>query len=240
MIQMKRIFNSPAGILLIIMAVMGIMNGRFSNPLEWFMSIMYMLPGIVIGLSFHEFGHAFVAYKLGDNTPKLQGRVTLNPLAHIDPIGFIALMFIGFGWGRPVQINPYNFKNQRRDEFLVGIAGVTINFINAVIFAGIIKLIFIYAGSFANSYMGSVVVDIFTYAIMINIVLMVFNLLPVPPLDGFGIITQIFNLKHTDLYYKIYNNGFIILMVLLIFNVVDKILSPTVNIIFNFIIGLYF
>ena len=91
---MKRFFNSPALILLIIMGVMGVVNGRFDDPVKWAMGIAFMLPGIVIGLSFHEFGHAIVAYKLGDSTPYLQGRVTVSPLAHIDPIGFIALMFV--------------------------------------------------------------------------------------------------------------------------------------------------
>jgi len=237
---MKRFFNSPVMILLIIMAVMGVMNGRFSDPLEWAMRIAYMLPGIVIGLSFHEFGHAFVAYKLGDQTPKIQGRVTVSPLAHMDPIGFIALIFIGFGWGVPVEINPNNFKNPRRDEFLVGVAGVTINFILAIVFAGVLKLMFMFTPDFLGTYMGGVVIEIMSYGILINIVLMVFNLLPVPPLDGFGIITQIFNLKQTEFYYKVYDKGFIILMVLLIFNIVEMVLNPAVSFIYGLIMGMFF
>jgi len=237
---MKRFFNSPALILLIIMGAMGVVDGRFDDPVKWAMGIVLMLPGIVIGLSFHEFGHAAVAYKLGDPTPHLQGRVTISPLAHIDPIGFIALIFVGFGWGRPVQINPNNFKKPRRDEFLVGIAGITINFILAVIFAGILKLLVVFGYSFVNTYMGSVVVDIISYTIMINIVLMVFNLLPVPPLDGFGIITQIFNLKDTAFYHKVYDKGFIILMLLLILNIVDTVLNPAVSFLYSFIVGIFF
>lgn len=237
---MKRFLNSPALVLLIIMGAMGIANGRFDDPVEWAMSIALMLPGIVIGLSFHEFGHAVVAYKLGDPTPQLQGRVTVSPLAHIDPIGFIALMFVGFGWGRPVQINPNYFKKPRRDEFLVGIAGITINFIIAVLFTGILKLLVVYGSSFMNTYMGSVVVDIITYGILINIVLLVFNMLPIPPLDGFGIVTQIFNLKNTAFYHKVYDKGFIILMLLLILNIVDIVLNPAVNFIYSFIFGLFF
>ena len=83
-----------------------------------------MLPGIIIGLSFHEFAHAWVSDKLGDPTPRRQGRVTINPLAHIDWMGFLALLLVGFGWGKPVQIDPGYYKHRRRDEFLVGIAGV--------------------------------------------------------------------------------------------------------------------
>lgn len=237
---MKRFFNSPVLILLIIMGAMGIVNGKFNNPLEWAMGIALMLPGIVIALSFHEFGHAIVAYKLGDTTPYNQGRVTVSPLAHIDPIGFIALIFIGFGWGRPVQINPNNFKKPRRDEFLVAIAGVTINFLLAIVFAGILKIAVTFGYDFINTYMGGVVVEIITYTIMINIVLLVFNLLPIPPLDGFGIVTQIFNLKGTSLYYKIYDKGFLILIILLILNVVDIVLNPMVSFLYNFIVNIFF
>lgn len=237
---MKRFFNSPVIILLIIMTAMGIVNGKFSNPFQWAMGIAMMLPGILIGISFHEFGHAFVAYKLGDPTPDNQGRVTINPLAHIDPFGFLALIIIGFGWGLPVQINPNNFKKPRRDELLVGVAGIIMNFILAIIFAGILKLFIVFGLTFANTYMGGVVIDILKNIIVMNLVLMVFNLLPVPPLDGFGIVTQIFNLKGTELYYKVYNKGFIILIVLLLFNIVDIVLNPSVNFLYNMIIGIFF
>jgi Zn-dependent protease len=237
---MKRFLNSPVIILLIIMAAMGIVNGRFSDPLQWAMGIALLIPGILIGISFHEFGHAYVAYKLGDPTPNKQGRVTINPFAHIDIFGFIALIIIGFGWGRPVEINPYNFKNPRRDEFLVGIAGITINFILAIAFAGILKLLIVFGFTFVDTYMGGVVVDIVKNIIVINLVLMVFNLLPVPPLDGFGILTQILNLKGTKLYYAVYDKGFIILIILLLFNIVDIILNPAVNFLFDMIIGIFF
>ena len=97
---------------------------RYSSPAEWFIQTILIIPGVVIGLSFHEFAHGWVAWKLGDPTPKFQGRVTVNPKAHIDPIGFVALLFAGFGWGQPVEINPNNFKHRRRDELLVSLAGV--------------------------------------------------------------------------------------------------------------------
>ena len=96
---------------------------------------LLMLPGIIIGLSFHEFAHAWMSDKLGDPTPRRQGRVTINPMAHIDPIGFLALLLVGFGWGKPVQIDPGYYKHRRRDEFLVGIAGVTMNLLLAIAFS---------------------------------------------------------------------------------------------------------
>ena len=101
------------------------------------MTKLLMLPGIIMALSFHEFAHAWVSDKLGDPTPRRQGRVTLNPLAHIDWIGFLTLVLVGFGWGKPVQIDPSYYKNRRRDEFFVAIAGVTMNLILAVIQMGL-------------------------------------------------------------------------------------------------------
>ena len=97
------------------------------------MTKILTLPGIILGLSLHEFAHAWMSDRLGDPTPKRQGRLTINPLAHIDWIGFIALLFVGFGWGKPVMIDPGYYKNRRLGEFLTGIAGVTMNLIIAVI-----------------------------------------------------------------------------------------------------------
>lgn len=215
-------------------------DGRYSSPMDWLFNTIIFIPGIVIGLSFHEFAHAYVAYKCGDPTPKLQDRVTLNPAAHIDPIGFIALIFIGFGWGRPVMINPMNFNNRRRDEFLVAIAGVTLNFILAFVFLAILKGLYSFALAFMMTNMGNILHDIIMNTVYINIVLMVFNLLPIPPLDGFNIITQIFNLKQTEFYYRVYDKGFLILMFFIVFGLTGKILWPAVSTIYGFMVGVLF
>lgn len=215
-------------------------GGRYSSPLEWFMRTIILLPGIIIGLSFHEFAHALVAYRCGDPTPKYQNRITINPAAHIDPIGFIALIFIGFGWGKPVMINPRNFKKPRRDELFVSLAGVTFNLLLAIIFMAIIRLLYQFALNFMLSDLGGILNDILISAAFINIVLLVFNLLPIPPLDGFNVITQVFNLRNTEFYYRIYDKGFIILMILILFNVTGKILSPTVDWIFKGLASIFF
>lgn len=223
------------------MAGMAFLNGRFSNPMDWLMNMALMLPAIVIGLSFHEFGHAFAAYKLGDMTPKLQGRVTLNPAAHIDPFGFLCLMVAGFGWGVPVQVNPTNFKHPRRDELIVSVAGVVINFLIAVVSAGVLALLFKLNYTFiATTYMGGVIQQIIGNMILINLVLMIFNLLPIPPLDGFGIVTELFNLRNTSLYYQIYDKGFPILMILILFNVTGKILTPMVHFFYTLLLNIFF
>ena len=203
---------------------------RYSSPAEWFIQTILIIPGVVIGLSFHEFAHGWVAWKLGDPTPKFQGRVTVNPKAPIDPIGFVALLVAGFGWGQPVEINPNNFKHRRRDELLVSLAGVVMNLIVAVVFALIVKLLFMVTGvDFLTGDFGNILWTILYYVIYINLVLMIFNLIPVPPLDGFSIISEIFNIKHTNLYYTIYNNGFFILMALILFDITDLILTPGVE-----------
>ena len=190
-----------------------------------------MLPGIIIGLSFHEFAHAWVSDKLGDPTPRRQGRVTINPLAHIDWIGFLALLLVGFGWGKPVQIDPGYYKNRRRDEFLVSIAGVTMNLILAVIFSIPARaMVKAFSGAMASDLVYNIYLMIF-YIRSINIVLMIFNLIPCPPLDGWGIITQIFRLDRYSWWYKVYQYGTWILLALIVFNVTDLIITPLVSLI---------
>lgn len=190
-----------------------------------------MLPGIIIGLSFHEFAHAWVSDKLGDPTPRRQGRVTINPLAHIDWMGFLALLLVGFGWGKPVQIDPGYYKHRRRDEFLVGIAGVTMNLILAVIFAIPARaMVRMFSGAVASDLVYNIYLMIF-YIVSINVVLMIFNLIPCPPLDGWGILTQIFRLDRYSWWYKVYQYGTWILLALIVFNVTDLILTPLVSMI---------
>lgn len=220
--------------LIALMAFFALKGGMVSNPLDYIMGKALILPGIIIGLSFHEFAHGWTAYKLGDSTPKIQGRVTINPLAHIDIVGFIALLFVGFGWGKAVQINPFNFKNRRRDEMLVSLAGVTMNLILAVLFTLLYKVLFVSLGwTMAMGAMPGTIMTIVFYAVYMNIVLMLFNLLPIPPLDGFNVITEIFDLKNTSWWYKIYDKGFIILMVLILFNFTGRILYPMVMFMLN-------
>lgn len=228
-------------ILIVILALNSFRRGAFSDPIQWLMGELMMLPGIIIGLAFHEFAHAKVAYKLGDPTPKMQGRVTINPLAHIDPVGLAALFFAGFGWGIPVQINPANFKNRRRDELMVSLAGVVMNLIVAVIFAIVAKLLYMTAGPvFLSGSLGSTLWMMIMYVIQINLVLMIFNLIPCPPLDGFSIISEIFNIKHTQAYWTLYRYGNWILIALIIFGITSRIISPCVTFLFSLLSSFIF
>lgn len=239
---MKRFINPYTLMLLAVMVFMSVRNNAYISPMEWVMSKVYILPGIVIGLAFHEFAHAWVANKLGDDTPRLQGRVTLNPVSHIDPIGMIALIFVGFGWGVPVEINPRNFKKPRRDELLVSLSGAVMNLILAILFTVILKVVLITMGysagtleavlmtmNYLSDGMSQVIIVILFNIIYINLILMVFNLLPIPPLDGFNILTEIFNLKKYDWWYAIYDKGFIILMMFIVFGFTSRVLTPTIE-----------
>ena len=201
--------------------------------LDTIITKLLMLPGIIIGLSFHEFAHAFTSDRLGDPTPRRQGRVTLNPLAHIDWMGFIALLLLGFGWGKPVQIDPSYYKNRRRDEFLVGIAGVTMNFILAVIFSLPLRLM----RTASSSAVVQDLIFIIYYAVMINLVLMVFNLIPCPPLDGWGLLTQVFKLDRYPWWNQVYQRGSWILLFLLLTNITSRIITPIVSRLMNILLN---
>lgn len=200
------------------------------------MSKLMILPGIVIGISFHEFAHAIVSYVLGDPTPKRQNRLTLNPLSHINPLGFVTLFLAGFGWGEPVRIDPTYYKHRRLDEMLVSLAGVVMNFIVAVICSFTVGIILKSNAAWLYGDMGDIIIQIMSGIISVNIVLMIFNLFPIPPLDGFGIITQIFNLRKYSWYYQIYDKGFFILLILVVFDVTDYVLTPAVNTVMGWLI----
>lgn len=186
------------------------------------------LPGIIIALAFHEFAHAWMSNKLGDPTPRSQGRLTINPLAHIDILGFVCLLICGFGWGKAVVINPYYYKNRRRDELLVGLAGVTMNLVLAILFSFPTKAVYA-AYITTGSGLLETIYLVLMYTVQINLCLMIFNLIPVPPLDGWGVLTQLVDLEKYSWYNTVYRYGGWILLVLIMLNITDIILMPCIN-----------
>lgn len=142
------------------------------------LAFLVIIGGLIIALAFHEAAHAFVAYKLGDSTAKMAGRLTVNPLKHLDPFGTLALIFFRFGWGKPVPVNPRNFKNPAVGNFLVALAGPATNILIALVLGGITFLLP------PNSLLTLVISTV----VYINILLAFFNLLPIPPLDGSKIL----------------------------------------------------
>ncbi len=151
------------------------------------LSLLLTIPGVIIAISLHEFAHAWMAVRLGDDTPLRQGRLSIDPLKHLDPIGIMMLMFCGIGWGRPVQIDSSNFnpKYRRNGEALVSLAGPLMNFIIAFVLTLIDGLILKFAvASFLSTTPGRVILTMIQSAIIMNIGLGVFNLIPLPPLDG--------------------------------------------------------
>lgn len=209
-------------------------DGIFNNPMEWLIEKLLMIPGIVIGLAFHEYAHAVVAYKMGDPTPKLQGRLTINPIVHFDWWGLLCLFFIGFGWGKPVMTDPSQYKNRKSGELLVSLAGVAMNLIIAVVFAVIARILLMTLGmQFLSGAAGSTLWMMINYIISINLVLLVFNLIPCPPLDGFNAVMELFNLKSTEFYWTLRRFDWWILLALVFLHVIDKILYPSVNFLYG-------
>ncbi len=213
-------------------------QARFINFLPLFMPqevlmlnidwsrLLFSFPAIIIALTFHEFSHGFIAYKFGDPTAKNAGRLTLNPIKHLDPLGTFMLLFLRFGWAKPVPVNPYYFSGDRRSKMaLVAIAGPTSNIILAVISAiSMVAMASFAAPTTINIYF----YNLLDQMVFINIILAVFNLLPLPPLDGSKILGGFLPGHLEEKYYQIERYGYLILMVLIISGVLSRILTPMV------------
>ena len=163
------------------------------DPIGFLKQLACMLPVMLLSLTLHEWGHAFAAHKCGDDTAKNLGRMTLNPLAHIDPIGFIMILLVGFGWAKPVPVNSRNYRNFKQGEAIVSLAGV---FMNLMLVAGFSVLYVLfrcllerYPDSWIAGYYLWLVLD---FGIILNITLFLFNLLPIYPLDGYHIFELLF------------------------------------------------
>ena len=164
-----------------------------SDPLEFLKLLACILPVMLLSLTLHEWGHAYAAHLCGDDTARNLGRMTMNPLKHIDPIGFLALLFVGFGWAKPVPVNPRNYHNFKKGEAIVSLAGVTMNLLLAIVFSiAFVPLFRMYLLGRVSWLENGLFITILEYGISLNIVLMLFNLLPFYPLDGYHIFELLF------------------------------------------------
>ncbi len=182
------------------------LRSLISSSMEFTDVIVYIISALAVvflTMPIHEFAHAFVGVKLGDNTPRWQGRYTLNPFAHIDYFGALCIILFGFGWAKPVQINHNNLRNPKRDMAIVALAGPVSNLIVALIsliITNIIAVVYTALQLFSLYTVLSYVISFFWFVAQINIYLAVFNLIPIPPLDGSRILTAILPYRY---YYKI-------------------------------------
>ncbi len=186
------------------------------------MTLIFSFIGLLVAITIHEFSHAWTADRLGDPTPRAMGRLTLNPLAHLDPLGTLMLFIAHFGWGKPVPIDPYNFKNPRRDEIFVALAGPASN----LILGSLIGIIYLTTG-YTNEIL-------YTLAI-VNFSLCVFNLIPIPPLDGSKVFLNLMSVEKAYDWEKAFERyGFFIVAACLFLpiggsNIINIIVSPIVS-----------
>jgi len=197
-------------------------------------NILYLIPtalALIVAITIHEFSHALAADKLGDPTSRSMGRLTLNPLKHLDPIGTIALIFLGFGWGKPVPIDPYNLQHPKRDEAIISLAGPISNLILALIISLIVRFL----------PLNNISILFLSILVQMNVVLAIFNLLPLPPLDGSKIFLALLPQDKSIQWQEAFEKyGFVLIIVLLFLpiggsNIISLIISPIIQTILRFL-----
>lgn len=203
-----------------------------TNPGEA-IGLLLSAPGVLIAITFHEFAHGYAAYKLGDDTAKNQGRLSLNPFAHLDPIGTLMLLVAGFGWGKPVEVNPRNYTRKismEKGEAIVSLAGPLMNFVLAIIFTLIYCAIYKFASlTFISSTVGYVILLLISSTISINIGLGVFNLIPLPPLDGSKIIMPFLPYKAKQFFVNNEQIFYIVFILLWVTGLAGTIITPAIS-----------
>ena len=215
--------------------------------------IAVMAPPIIFAIVLHEVAHGWVANKLGDHTARDMGRLTLNPLSHIDLFGTVLMPLLLFwatdgrmlfGYAKPVPINPYNFQNPKKGMALSSLAGPGINLVMAISFAVILRLILPAIAQIsprdAWNWFGPPLVLMCQSGVIINVVLGVLNMIPIPPLDGSRVVYWLLPDKQAALYYQLERYGFVILMLLLAFNILGKIIGPLIDPLLSILLGQYY
>ncbi len=190
----------------------------FRQPIE----ILLSLPAVFLAISFHEFAHAFTADKLGDDTPRKQGRLTLAPLAHVDWTGLILFALFGYGWAKPVQVNSSNFKNKKMGDILVSLSGPVANFLVAALSA---LLYFALMAIKSTAPVIDTILAVVNYCIYLNIIFGLLNLMPIPPLDGYNVLKTLLFRTFTRFFMAYEKVGMFILFAFLLFGLFDIAIS---------------
>lgn len=214
--------------LLIILAIMSLA----SMGVGGWINLLLTLPAVIMAITFHEYAHAYAADRLGDTTPRAQGRLTLNPTSHLDFFGFILMMFTHIGWGKPVQINPNNFNSNKSKGFcetMVSLAGPLMNFVLAIIATVIFYALNIFCAGFLKTNIGYIIEMFLQVLIMVNIGLGTFNLIPLPPLDGSKIFLPILPTKAKYWFQDNEQIFYMIFLFIWITGIASNIISPIIT-----------
>lgn len=196
------------------MLLVYLLNLLIYNPVQFLITIMVLIVPLFLSVTFHEWAHGYVAYKFGDMTPKLQGRLTLNPFAHLDPLGTLMLFLIGIGWAKPIILNPLNYPNKTK-RMLVALAGPASNILLAIILGFISAFIQVTDYGEINEILKQLIAPI-NIIIRINLILALFNMIPIPPLDGSRILAWMLPEKF-EYYFFVFEPYGIILILLMLF-----------------------
>lgn len=200
---------------------------------QFIIELIILAPPLLFALTLHELAHGFVAFHLGDPTARNAGRLSLNPLKHLDPLGTIAFFFIKIGWAKPVPVNPSYFRNPKKDMLWVALAGPLTNLVLAIASAILTKGIWLLATVLPYSAAAEAILvpinSMLIASVWINLVLCIFNFLPIPPLDGSRIITGILPDHLALSYMKIERFGFVLILVLAFSGVLSKVIVPIIS-----------
>ncbi len=208
--------------------------GLFSGAsfLDVLIGMLYRIPGILIGLTIHECAHAYAAYKLGDPPAKNLGRLSLDPLKHMDLFGTLMLVIAGFGWARPVLVNTRNFKKPRRDDTIVSLAGVTANLLFAFVLTGVLFALI-------TGPLNEIVYQLILTTIVINLSLAIFNLIPIPPLDGYHVFKNAFIRLGSNFFMMFERYGQFLLLAIIITGVANSTIGFLISSILKLFLGFY-
>ncbi|WKY47260.1 site-2 protease family protein [Eubacteriaceae bacterium ES3] len=193
----------------------------FNFSADYFLSLLLSMPGILLAISFHEMAHGFAADAMGDPTPKLAGRLTVNPLKHIDPLGLLSMVLFRFGWAKPVPVNPLNFKDRKKGMIIVALSGILTNLLLG--FLGMATYLLVVP------LQNDILMTILYYIYIYNIVFAVFNLLPIPPLDGSKVLLVFLPNKALPTFYEFQKYGMFIILGLAITGLLSMIINPVIN-----------